>query len=145
MNTSPPEKRNMRKLSCKASRAGCTRTGNRGIYISMFCHGSIYFCGFVTIGGEVCSAKDAPKLALGVARMAIRAAILRPFVVGSEQLLIYILLDAAAIRQLIPERAWSVALPVYYLAAAAFVLLAIRGFFRRNQKQYRRFSAVQAA
>ena len=33
----------------------------------MFCHGSIYFCGFVTIGGEVCSAKDAPKLALGVA------------------------------------------------------------------------------
>ena len=78
----------------------------------MFCHGSIYFCGFVTIGGEVCSAKDAPKLALGVARMAIRAAILRPFVVGSEQLLIYILLDAAAIRQLIPERAWSVALPV---------------------------------
>ena len=73
----------------------------------MFCHGSIYFCGFVTIGGEVCSAKDAPKLALGVARMAIRAAILRPFVVGSEQLLIYILLDAAAIRQLIPERAWS--------------------------------------
>ena len=107
----------------------------------MFCHGSIYFCGFVTIGGAVCSAKEA----LGVARMAIRAAILRPFVVGSEQLLIYILLDAAAIRQLIPERAWSVALPVYYLAAAAFVLLAIRGFFRRNQKQYRRFSAVQAA
>lgn len=99
----------------------------------------------MTIGGEVCSAKDAPKLALGVARMAIRAAILRPFVVGSEQLLIYILLDAAAIRQLIPERAWSVALPVYYLAAAAFVLLAIRGYFRRNQEQYRRFSAVQAA
>ena len=101
----------------------------------------------MTIGGEVCSAKDAPKLALGVARMAnpTPAAILRPFVVGSEQLLIYILLDAAAIRQLIPERAWSVALPVYYLAAAAFVLLAIRGFFRRNQEQYRRFSAVQAA
>ena len=54
-------------------------------------------------------------------------------------------MDAAANRQLIPERAWSVALPVYYLAAAAFVLLAIRGFFRRNQEQYRRFSAVQAA
>lgn len=34
------------------------------IYISMFCHGSIYFCGFVTIGTELCSAKDAPKLAL---------------------------------------------------------------------------------
>ena len=96
------------------------------IYISMFCHGSIYFCGFVTIGTELCSAKDAPKLALGVAWVAIRAALLRPFVVGSDRLLIYILLDA-------------VALPVYYLAVAAFVLLTIRGFFRRNQKQYRKF------
>ena len=111
----------------------------------MFCHGSIYFCGFVTIGGEVCSAKDAPKLALGVARMALPAARRRPVGVGREPRLFYLLLDAAAIRQLIPERAWSVALPVYYLAAAAFVLLAIRGFFRRNQEQYRRFSAVQAA
>ena len=114
-------------------------------YISMFCHGSIYFCGFVTIGTEVCSAKDAPKLAIGVAWVAVRAAILRPFVVGSERLLIYILLDAAAVKRILPERAWTVALPVYYLAAAAFVLLTIRGFFRRNQEQYRRFSAVQAA
>ena len=31
------------------------------------------------------------------------------------------------------------ALLVYYLAVAAFVLLTIRGFFRRNQKQYRKF------
>ena len=89
--------------------------------------------------------KGCAETGAGCCADAIRAAILRPFVVGSEQLLIYILLDAAAIRQLIPERAWSVALPVYYLAAAAFVLLAIRGFFRRNQEQYRRFSAVQAA
>lgn len=36
-------------------------------------------------------------------------------------------------------------LPVYYLALAAFVLLTIRGFFRKNAKQYRRFSAAQAA
>lgn len=69
------------------------------IYISMFCHGSIYFCGFVTIGTELCSAKDAPKLALGVAWVAIRAAILRPFVVGSDRLLIYILLDAVAVKK----------------------------------------------
>ena len=115
------------------------------IYISMFCHGSIYFCGFVTIGTEVCSAKDAPKLALGVAWVAVRAAILRPYVVGSNRLLIYILLDAVAIKRILPESAWTVALPVYYLAVAAFVLLTIRGFFRRNQKQYHKFSALQAA
>ena len=115
------------------------------IYISMFCHGSIYFCGFVTIGTEVCSAKDAPKLALGVAWVAVRAAILRPYVVGSNRLLIYILLDAVVVKRILPESSWTVALPIYYLAVAAFVLLTIRSFFRRNQKQYQKFSAPQAA
>ena len=100
----------------------------------------MYFCGFVTIGTEECRAKDAPKLALGVAWVAVRAAILRPYVVGSSRLLIYILLDAVAVKKILPESTWAVALPLYYLAVAAFVLLTIRGFFRRNQKQYRKFS-----
>lgn len=111
-------------------------------YISMFCHGAIYFCGFVTIGTEVCSRKDAPKLALGVAMVAVRAALLRPFVAGSEGLLIYILLDGAAVRQVLPQRVWPVALPVYYVLVAVFVLLTIRGFFWRNQEQYRKFAAA---
>lgn len=115
------------------------------IYISMFCHGSIYFCGFVTICTEVCSAKDAPKLALGVAMVAVRAALLRPFAADTSRLLIYILLDATAVKQVLPERVWAVAVPVYYVAVAAFVLLTIRGFFRRNQKQYHKFSAMQFA
>lgn len=115
------------------------------IYISMFCHSSIYFCGFVTIGTEVCSAKDAPKLTLGVAWVAVRAALLRPFVADTSRLLIYILLDASAVKRVLPESTWPLALLVYYLAVAAFVLLTIRGFFRRNQKQYRKFPALQAA
>ena len=115
------------------------------IYISMFCHSSIYFCGFVTIGTEVCSAKDAPKLTLGVAWVAVRAALLRPFVADTSRLLIYILLDATAVKQVLPERVWAIAVPVYYVPVAAFVLLTIRGFFRRNQKQYRKFSAMQFA
>lgn len=89
--------------------------------------------------------KDAPKLALGVAMVTVRAAILRPYVAGTDRLLIYILLDAVAVKQVLPESTWAVALPVYYLAAAAFVLLTIRGFFRRNRKQYRKFAAVQMA
>lgn len=83
--------------------------------------------------------QSAPKLALGVAWVAIRAAILRSFVVGSDRLLIYILLDAVTVKRILPESAWTVALPFYYLAVAAFVLLIIRGFFRRNQKQYHKF------
>lgn len=105
----------------------------------------MYFCGFVTISTEECRAKDAPKLSLEVAWVAVRAAILRPYVVGSSRLLIYILLDAIAVKQVLPESTWAVALPVYYIAVAAFVLLTIRGFFRRNQRQYRKFSALQTA
>ena len=95
----------------------------------------------MTIGTEVCSAKDAPKLTLGVAWVAL----LRPFVADTSRLLIYILLDAAAVKRVLPESTWPLALLVYYLAVAAFVLLTIRGFFRRNQKQYHKFPALQAA
>lgn len=115
------------------------------VYISMFCHGAIYFCGFVTIGTELCSAADAPKLTLGVALVTVHAAVLRPLVVGSDRLLIYLLLDAAAVKQLLPQHTWGFALPAYYLTVTALVLLTIRGFFRRNQKQYFKFSAMQAA
>lgn len=115
------------------------------VYISLFCHGAVYFCGFVTIGTEECRAKDAPKLALNVALVALRAALLRPLVAGSEGLLIYILLDAAPVRYALPQSAWRIALPVYYIAVAAFVLLTIRGFFRTNRRQYRKFSALRAA
>ena len=99
----------------------------------------------MTIGTEVCSAKEAPKLTLGVAWGAGRAALLRPFVADTSRLLIYILLDAAAVKRVLPESTWPLALLVYYLAVAAFVLLTIRGFFRRNQKQYHKFPALQAA
>ena len=115
------------------------------VHISMFCHGAVYFCGFVTICTEVCSAHDAPKLAIGVALVAVRAAVLRPFVAGSDRLLIYILLDAIAVRRILPQHTWTVALPAYYFALIAFVLLTIRGVFCRNQKQDRRFAALRAA
>ena len=58
------------------------------VFISLFCHGTIYLCGFVTIGTEVCSAAEAPKLALGVALVAVRTALLRPFAANSEGLLV---------------------------------------------------------
>lgn len=73
------------------------------IYLSMFCHGTLYICGFVTVGTEAYSSKDAPKLVLGVA------------------------------------------LPIYYVAVAGLVLTTIKGFFKRNQKQYHKFSMPCAA
>ena len=112
------------------------------VFLSMFCHGTIYFCGFVTIGTELCATKDKGKLLLGVGLVALRAAVLRPLVAESEGLLIYILLDGAVVRKLVPQSLWAAALPAYYLAVAVFVLLTVHGFFRRNRKQYAKFSAA---
>lgn len=112
------------------------------VFISLFCHGSVYFCGFVTIATEVCSAKEAPKLVLGVAMVAVRAALLRPFIVNGEQFLIYILLDAAVVRQFLPQSVWAFALPAYYFIIVTLVLLTIHYFFHESRKQYHRFSVA---
>lgn len=111
----------------------------REIYISMFCHGAVYLCGFVSIATEAYAPKDAPKLALGVALVAAWAALLRPLEYGRERLLIYILMDGACVKRFLPQHAWHAALPAYYGALAAAVLLSIRGFFGSNKRQYRRF------
>ena len=46
---------------------------------------------------------------------------------------------------MLPQTLWHIALPVYYAAVIGFVLLTIRGFFRKSRKQYRRFSAAGEA
>ena len=106
----------------------------REVYISMFCHGVVYLCSFVAITTESYAPQEAPKLAFGVALVAAWAALFRPVEYGRERLLIYILIDGACIKQLLPPRAWPTALPAYYLALAAAVLLSIKGFFKRNRK-----------
>ncbi len=67
------------------------------IYISMLCHGTIYFCGFVLLAAERFSCRERGKLLLGVGLIAARAALLRPLAARQGRQLIYILLDAAAV------------------------------------------------
>lgn len=110
------------------------------IYLSMFCHGTLYICGFITVGTEAYNAKDVPKLVFGVVLVAVRAILLRPIVKGSERLLIYILLDGVCVKQLLPQNTWNVAMPIYYVAVASLVFVTIKGFFKINRKQYRKFS-----
>ena len=112
------------------------------IYISMFCHGTLYVCGLVLIGTEEYSSKDTSKIVLGIVLVAIRAMLLRPIVEGSERLFIYILLDGIYVKQLLPANIWNVALPIYYVAVVALVSVTIKDFFKRNQKQYRKYSTA---
>ena len=106
------------------------------IFISLFCHCTVFFCGFITLSTEILRKKDTPKLILGVVLVAVRAAILRPFVAGYDRLLIYILLDAVCVKRFLPKNVWGVAVPVYYAVVAEFVLLTMRGFFGKNKKRY---------
>ncbi len=115
------------------------------IYISLFSHGTLYVCGLVTARTEEYSYKDSPKLLLGVALVAVWAMLLRPIVEGSESLLIYILIDGVFVKQFLPQSSWNVMLPIYYVILIVLLLFTIKGFFKRNQKQYRKFSNCNAA
>lgn len=110
------------------------------VYLSLFCHGAIYCCGFVVISEEAFAKSDRFKLMAGVGFVCLRAMILRRFVDGGERYLIYILLDGTAVRTLLPVAAWHIALPIYYVLMVALVLLTMRGFLRRNHQQFRKFS-----
>lgn len=99
-------------------------------FISMLCHGTLYLCGFVITGTEIYDFREAPKLISGVALVAARAILLRPIAEGGERLLIYTLLDGVCIKKLLPQSAWGIALPIYYVAVAALVLVTIKVFFK---------------
>ena len=89
--------------------------------------------------------RRACALLLGIVYIAARAALLRPLVLGRNQMLIYILIDAIPARILFPEELWPTILPIYYILLECFLLWSISGFFRQNEKQYRKFSAQRLA
>ena len=115
------------------------------VLISLLCHGTLYFCGFVVVRTESFRPEEASRLGLGVATVALRAAALRPVAECGQRLLIYLLLDAPWLRPLLPERLLPLALPAYYAAMAALVYGSIQGFFRLNQRQLRPLAAPRPA
>ena len=114
------------------------------IYFSVFCHGTLYLCGLVTIGTRACSQKDTGKLALGVALVGIRAAIVRPWVVDAKGLFIYKLMDGDVLSFLLPQVSRAPLMPLYYITLSALLLLSMKGFFRLNHNRYRRFVRYRA-
>lgn len=105
------------------------------IYASLCCHGTVYLCGFVVINTERCESSDWYKLALGIALVAVRAALLRPLAAGQGRLLIYELLDAQPVKWLLPQSSWGAAVPLYYLILAALLAVSILLFFRLNRRE----------
>lgn len=112
------------------------------IYVSMACHGALYFCGLVTIGTQQFAASDSRKLLAGVALVAVRAQLLRPLAGDTSGLLIYLLMDGVLPRKLLPAAALPAAIPVYYVLLALLILLSVHGFFRQNRTQYQKYASI---
>ena len=106
------------------------------IYISLFCHGILYVCGFVTINTKLHSRKEWYKLLIGILFVATRALVLRPLVINAEGLFIYKLLDGDLIKFFVPQHILGVIMPVYYVFIIVFVLLSIKIFHKINRIQY---------
>lgn len=115
------------------------------IHISMACHGTLYFCGLVTIGTQQFDEADSWKLLGGVALIAVRAQLLRPFAGDTSSFFIYQLMDGALLQKLLPAGALPAVMPAYYALLALLVLLSVRGFFRQNRTQYRKGIRTGAA
>jgi hypothetical protein len=113
------------------------------IYISLYCHGSLYLCGLVCFKSNRFERSDRFLLLGGNACVALNACLLRPIAEGKARIFIYELMDGLYVKHLFPESAWGYLMPVYYLLMFGFILLSIRLFFRLNnlqsEKQWRIF------
>lgn len=114
------------------------------VTISLLCHGALYFIGSVSVTMERYPKTRWGTLLFGVGYVTVRAAVLRPLVLGNRRMLIYILLDAIPARFAFPESEWPQLLPGYYALVFAFILGSIAVFYRRSDAQYRRFSGLRA-
>ena len=111
--------------------------------ISLLCHGTLYFCGFVTITKKQYDPRDVWKLLVGIGYVIIRAKMLRPIVADGNGMLIYLLLDAVPIKRFLPEETWKAVVPIYYSAVILFLLVTALCFFHISERQYKKLSDLR--
>lgn len=115
------------------------------VLISLLCHGTLLFCGFVTGAFRRYTVRELAWLPAGMWLIALRALVLRPLVLGRDSMLIYILLDARLVRQLLPEDQLTTALPMYYLLLPVLLLGTVWLFCRWNRHPRKRTFVLQTA
>jgi hypothetical protein len=104
------------------------------IYLSMFCHGSLFLIGASILRTRMFRKKEAWKLALGFAAIAANALAVRPLAENGTRLFIYELLDAQYARPFLPQAL----IPLYFLALFGALYLTIRLFFHLNRMLYKK-------
>jgi hypothetical protein len=106
------------------------------IYISLYCHGSLYLCGLVSLKTNRFGRSDRFLLLFGNVCVAVNAWLLRPIAEGKARIFIYELMDGLYVKQLFPEYSSGYLMPVYYLLMLGFLLLSVKLFFQLNNMQY---------
>lgn len=113
------------------------------IYLSMYSHATLYFCGLVLLSTNRYPSGDRRKLLACTACVAIWALLFRPLEEGTERFFIYELLDGDFVRHIFPYYLWPVVLSGYYLVLLGLVFLSIQVFFRLNRLRVRKRAITQ--
>jgi hypothetical protein len=85
------------------------------IYISLYCHGTLYLCGLVSMKTNRFEHSERLILLGGNICVALNAYLLRPIAEGKARIFIYELMDGLYVKQLFPEAARAYLMPLYYL------------------------------
>jgi hypothetical protein len=119
------------------------------IYVSLFCHGTMYLCGLVSLKTGKFSPSEFYKLFGGVGFVLVNALLLKPYTDSGARIFIYEILDGRYMRALFPGADMA---PVYYVVMTGLLVLSVILFFKLNKAQYERFvrasertGAVQSA
>lgn len=102
------------------------------IYVSMFCHGTLYLCGLVLTKTRCYPDQDRFLLLGGIAYVAAQAIVFRPLMQSKERMFIYELLDGKYFVHLFPQPSWYIVRPIYYVLLTLVILLTIKGFLALN-------------
>ncbi len=103
------------------------------IYISVYCHGSLYLCGLVSLKTNKYALSDRFILLSGNVCVALNAYVLRPIAEGKTRIFIYELMDGMFVKQAFPSVLWNYVMPAYYILMAGCILLSVSLFFRLNK------------
>ncbi|MGI6664991.1 MAG: hypothetical protein ACOX3W_06245 [Christensenellaceae bacterium] len=114
------------------------------VYISLCCHGALYFLGYTLMQTESFAAKQTPILLSGIAYTALRAHLLRGQVENPAGLFIYQIIDGIYLKQLFQSTILPFILPLFYGLVGLFFLVSVKLFFSCNRRLYQKRQRQQA-
>jgi len=106
------------------------------IYISLYCHGSLYLCGLVSLKTNKYEPSDRLMLLAGNVFVILNAVVLRPIAEGKARIFIYELMDGLYVKQVFPEAIRNNVMPVYYILMIGLIWISISLFYKLNKVQY---------